>query len=186
MPITPTIQNVQPTVGGSADTWGGTVNARLQEAYVDITDIATQVNSNTTVANAALPKSGGTSTGDQILANVGPTSAFSAGYRGAPPVIIDVDRTFQLSDAGKMIRLFGSNVRTWTIPPNSSVAFPIGTVMVLRNFALVSLNIARGVGVQLRVDGSAVDANSTISPYGKASLIQEDTNLWVIGGTGVA
>jgi len=181
MPVSPTIQDVQPTVGGSADTWGGVLNARLQEAYDDIFALATQGNSTETAFGFAVLVTGSTSTGDQILANVGPTSQYSAGYRGLPVVSVDVDRTFLLTDAGKMVRLFGAVSKTWTIPPNSSVAFPIGTVIVLRNFATATLNIARGAGVSLRQVGSATDANATLASFGRTAIIKEDTDIWVMG-----
>lgn len=187
MTVTPTIENVQPTVGASADTWGSIVNERLQETYVDINALATQSNSNETGINnltsLAVYKSGSTSTGDQVLADVNATSIYSAGYRGTPVVNTDINRTFLGIDSGKMIRLFGAVARVWTIPANS---FPIGTVIVLRNYASANLTISRGVGVTMAAEGGNVNADYTIASFGKAAIIQEDANFWVIGGTGVS
>lgn len=186
MPVTPTIQNVYPVIGGSADTWGGTLNDRGGETYTDINALAAQGNANETAVAAALPKSGGTMTGDLALANVGPGSQYSAGFRGVPVVSIDADRTFLLTDAGKMIRLTGTTTRTWTIPPVGSVGFPVGTVIIVRSVSSATLSIVRGSGVTLRVDGAAGNANRTLVPYGKAALIHEDANVWTASGVGLS
>lgn len=186
MAVTPTITNVQPVIGGSADTWGGTLNDRLGEAYVDINALAVQGNANETAVAAALPKAGGTMTGDVVLADVAPGSDRSVGFRGLPVVSIDADRTFGLTDSGKMIRLTGVTARTWTIPPVGSVGFPIGTVIVLRNTSTAALALARGSGVQLRIAGSATDANRSITPHGLVTITHEASNVWVASGLGVS
>lgn len=182
MPVTPTIQDVKPVVGGSADVWGGIINARIDETYDDINALATLANATETVAVDALPKDGGTMTGDLALRDGNPTSVFSAGYRGLPVVSIDADRTFLLSDAGKMIRLTGTTARTWTIPPVGSVGFPVGTVIVLKAFSTGTIALTRGSGVQLRADGSATDTNKTIPAYAKATITHEATNVWSVSG----
>lgn len=183
MAVTPTITNVHPVVGASADTWGGTLNSRLSEAYADINALAVQGNASEIAAAAALPKAGGTSTGDQVLANVAPTSEFSAGYRGLPVVSINADRTLGASDAGKMIRLFGSTARTWTIPPN---AFPTGSAIVLRSYSSAVLSVVRGAGVTLAIPGDNTNKNLSLASFGQATLVQEDPNVWVLSGVGVS
>lgn len=186
MPVTTTIQNVQPTVGGSADTWGGTINARLGEAYDDINALATQSNANQTLANAALPKAGGTMTGDVVLADVGPGDTRSVGFRGAPVVNFSADKTLALTDAGKTQRMTGATPLVLTIPPVGSVGFPVGTVIPIRNFGTAALTVARGSGVQLRLVGSATDKNCTVAPYGMGGILHESSNVWVIQGVGVS
>lgn len=188
MSVTPTISNVHPVVGGSADTWGGTVNDRLGEAYVDINALATQGNASEAAVVAKVNKAGDTMTGELTLANVGPSSAYSAGFLGAPVISYDVDKTLALTDAGRMQRLFGSTGRTLTIPPASSVGFPVGTVIPLRSYTTVGVNwtIARGVGVTLTVAGNSTNKNCAVAPFGFGSLIHEDTNIWVISGAGVS
>lgn len=186
MAITVTFTGTVPTVGASADTWGGTLNSGLGQVKVDLDAIAAQYNVTQPLAVAALPKSGGIMTGDIQLAGTGPSSTLSVGYLGVPTVSIDVDRTFVATDSGKMIRWFGAVGRTATLPPNASAAFPIGTVFVLRNYMTASLTVARGAGVALTKAGALVDANSTVASGGFASVVKEDTDIWVISGTGVA
>lgn len=182
MAFVPTTQNVKPVVGGSADVWGGILNDRVTEIYNDFVNLAAQFNVTQTTATDAMPKAGGTFLADVILSTAGPSSQYSSGYRGVPVVSIDAARTFLLTDAGRMIRLSGATNRTWTIPPVSSVGFPVGTVIVLRAGSTGAITVARGVGVELRADGSATDANKTVPAYGKASITHEATNVWSISG----
>lgn len=186
MPVTITYTGATPTVDADFDTWGDELNDdALAPIKVDLDALAAQGNSSETLANAALPKAGGTTTGDIILADVGPTSTRSVGFRGLPVVSIDADRTFLITDAGKMIRCTGTTARTWTIPPNGTVALPIGTAIVLRNTSTAAVSIVRGAGVALRFVGSATDAGRSLATQAQATLVQEDVNVWVISGVGV-
>ena len=188
MAVTPTIQNVKPVVGGSADTWGGTLNDRITETYTDINALATQSNASAAAVVGKVNRSGDAMTGDLTLANGAPTSSYSAGYLGAPVLSFDVDKTLSLTDAGRVQRLFGGTARTLTIPPVGSVNFPVGTVIPVRSYTTSGTNwtIARGSGVSLTVAGSSVNKNCTVASFGFGSLVHEDTNIWVISGVGVS
>lgn len=186
MPVTPTIENTWPTVGSSADTWGSTLNDRGGETYVDINALADLLNAVEALANGALPKAGGTTTGDIALADVAAASVRSVGFRGAPVIDFDADRTLAATDAGKMLRLTGATARTLTIPNVGAVGFQKGTVIVLRVFGSQPLAISRGSGVQLRLSGSTTDKNCAVASQGLASLTMEDPNVWVLSGNGVS
>lgn len=187
MAVVITYDGATPTVGADADTWGGELNTgALAKIKVDLDALATQGNTSEPLASGALPKAGGTATGDIVLADIAPGSIYSAGYRGLPVVSIDADRTFGLTDAGKMIRLTGTTARAWTLPPSASVAFPIGTVIVLRNAGTAAITVTRGAGVSLRMVGSATDANRSLAGAGVASVMLEAANSWVIAGDGVS
>lgn len=186
MTVTITLTSNVPTIGADADTWGAENNANWAAAKADLDAIAAQYNITQPLAVAALPKSGGTMTGDQVLANVGPGSIYSAGFRGAPVVNITTDRTLALTDAGKTIRATSASSPTVTIPPNSSVALPIGTVIILRSFTTGTITVARGSGVALRITGSETSANASISAYGRAVLVKEEADVWFIEGLGVS
>lgn len=187
MPVVNTYDGNVPTYDADEDTWGFELNTALGGQIKPTLDaFASAINTNETVAGAALSRAGGTMTGDQVLADVGPSSALSVGFRGLPTVSIDADRTFLLTDAGKMIRLTGTTARTWTIPPVGSVGFPVGTVIIVRSVSSANLSIVRGSGVTLRVDGSAANANRTLIPFGKVALIHEETNVWTASGVGLS
>lgn len=183
MAFTPTFTNTYPIVGGSADTWGATINSRLGEAYTDFNALATQYNITQALAVGALPKSGGTLTGDVVVSNAAPAGADSIGLRGLPVITIDADYTLLAMDAGKCRRWNGSTNRTLTIPPN---VLPVGQVIVVRVAGTANVALARGAGVQLRIPGSTTDSNKTCGPAAQVSLLQEDTNIWTASGTGVA
>lgn len=173
--------------GTNRSTWGGKLNANWTSIDGLLFTATTNAASAAALSATALQRAGGTMTGDIALADVAATSPRSVGFRGAPVVSIDVDRTFGLTDAGKMIRLFGANTRTWTIPNTSSVGFQIGTAIVLRNFSSgVPLNIVRAAGVTLRVAGSTADGNRTLATFGMATIVMEDTNIWVVSGAGIS
>ena len=186
MPVTNDITQTNPVVDADFDTWGAKQNNFFDQVRSTVAQLVTAVNGLLTDITARVSKSGDSMTGDLTLADTGPTGVFSVGFRGMPVISLDADRTFVLTDAAKMIRLYGSTPRTWTIPPVGSVGFPIGTVIVLRSFSRANITLARGAGVQLRVDGNSEDGNRTIVPFGKAALVHEDTNIWTVAGVGVS
>lgn len=64
---TPNYNLAQPEVGGEIDTWGGLLNT-------DLLTIDTTMKAISDVANGALPKAGGTMTGDLLLSKTGATT----------------------------------------------------------------------------------------------------------------
>lgn len=183
MPVTPTIQNSFPTVGASADTWGGTLNSRGGETYVDINALATQGNATETVANAALPKAGGTATGNITLPVIASASPAEAGFKGCPPAALTPGgtKTLTSADAGAF-QILASGNNTVTIAPGLWV----GTAIPFKNEGAGIITIARGAGVILTLDGANVDKNCSIGPYGKATLTCNSTNKWSISGVVVS
>jgi hypothetical protein len=65
-----------------------------------------------------------------------------------------------------------------TVPPNSSVAFPVGTVIELCQYGAGQITIVAGAGVTLRTASSL----TTRVQYSGASLRKRATNEWVVGG----
>lgn len=172
--------------GTNPKTWGGKLNANWASIDGLLYTASTDASAAASAAALAMPRTGGAFTGDVTLAEVTPVSA-SAGYRGAPVIGFDTDRTLIGTDAGKMLRLFGPTSRTLTIPPVSSVGFPLGTVILLRSYTTtVPWNIARGAGVTLTVAGSSLNKNCQLATFGLASLTHEDTNIWVLSGVGAS
>lgn len=144
-----------------------------------------------TVANTALVSmsAGATLSGTvdyRLTATPTTINSDSIGYRGAPLNTQDADYTLVLVDSGKTVLHTSASTHTWTIPPNSSVAYPSGTVIVVANIGSGAVTIARGSGVALRIGGSATDGNKTLAQHGIASLLKLDTNSWYVSGTGVS
>jgi hypothetical protein len=105
-------------------------------------------------------------------------------YQEMPQNAKNSNYTLALSDSGKHLYHSNTTAYTWTIPANSSVAFPLGTVITFVNDGSGDITIARASGVALIVFGT--DQNATLSQYGLATAIKVGTDRWYIAGTGVA
>ena len=70
--------------------------------------------------------------------------------------------TTVLSDDGKLITLDNAASITLTIPPNSSVAYGIGTQINLMALAAGVVTITAGAGVTIRSDGSKLKLNALL------------------------
>lgn len=88
--------------------------------------------------------------------------------------------TLTLSDLGKLIRMNVATANTLTVPPNSSVAFPIGSVINIVQVGNGETTIAPGAGVTLQsVDGKLIINGR----YGLAGVVKIATDEWVVFGT---
>ena len=97
---------------------------------------------------------------------------------------VDLDRktaesTLVLTDAGKVIEINSGSSENVTIPPNSSVAFPIGTQIVVVRLGSGAVVITEGSGVTTRSDE---DKNKIKSQYSSCVLIKHETDEWYILG----
>ena len=113
-------------------------------------------------------------------------STDSVGFRGAPVNGQDATYTLVLNDAGKNILHTSSSAHTWTVPPNSSVAFPIGTTILVQNIGSGLVTITRGSGVSIIISGSGSSADRSLAQWGFATLYQYAANSWIVGGSGIS
>ena len=89
------------------------------------------------------------------------------------------DHTLVLTDRGKTIEMTDGGSNTLTIPTNSSVAFPNGTVIWVVQTGSGQTSIAPASGVTL----NSISSHRKISArYGVVRLWKEDTNTWVLSG----
>jgi len=87
--------------------------------------------------------------------------------------------TLVLTDGGKMITSSNGSAQTITVPPNSSVAFPIGTQIIVQNLGSANATLAQGSGVTLQ----SKDSNKEIDgQYASAALIKTATDTWSLIG----
>jgi hypothetical protein len=86
--------------------------------------------------------------------------------------------TAVLADAGKMIEMGVGSANTLTIPPNSSVAFPVGTVIDVLQTSSGQVTITPGAGVTI----NAAIGLKLRAQWSAASVIKRDTNTWVAVG----
>jgi hypothetical protein len=84
--------------------------------------------------------------------------------------------TLQLSDRNKVVAMNNSSSATVTIPTNSSVAFPIGSIVNVYAMSNQNITIAGASGVTVR------NAGRLFERYVEVSLRKRATNEWVASG----
>lgn len=86
--------------------------------------------------------------------------------------------TLALADSGTIIEMNVSAANALTVPPNSAVPFPIGTVIGVEQIGVGQTTITPGSGVTLR---SAHGLKLT-GQYSVCSLRKRGTDEWVVAG----
>lgn len=89
------------------------------------------------------------------------------------------DYTFALTDAGTVVEGTKATAQAFTIPPHSTVAFPVGTVLEVFQDGAGAITLTAGAGVTLRSDGSKV---ATAAQYATVGLRQRAQDEWVLTG----
>jgi hypothetical protein len=87
--------------------------------------------------------------------------------------------TLVLTDAGKMITMNKATANNLTVPPNSSVAFPINSRIDVIQYGAGQTTIVAGSGVTIRSSGSKLKLTGQ---YSGASLWKKGTDEWVLVG----
>jgi hypothetical protein len=126
----------------------------------------------------------GTPTSGQ-LSNCTVDGTDGVGFRNTPVNSQTADYTAVLADAGKTIlhAIADDNARTFTIPANSSVAYPVGTVLTFVNLInTVTIAITTDT-MYLGNDGAT--GSRTLAAYGVASAIKVASTTWIISGNGL-
>ena len=91
--------------------------------------------------------------------------------------------TFVMADSGEFVTLSNAGGITATVPPNSSVAFPIGTQMNIVQLGAGQVTVAAGAGVTLRSSGSKL---KLFGQYAAATLVKIAVDEWVLIGNTAA
>lgn len=93
--------------------------------------------------------------------------------------------TLVLADSGKSIvhPITDNNARTFSIPANSSVAYPVGT-------AITFINMINSVTIAITTDtmylaGTGTTGSRTLAAYGVATAIKVSSTSWIISGNGL-
>ena len=87
-------------------------------------------------------------------------------------------KTFALTDANTMQESTSAGAVTWTVPPNSSVSFSIGTVIQVFQSGAGQVTIAPGAAVLLR----APNGLKTSQQYAVMCIVKVDSDTWVAYG----
>jgi hypothetical protein len=84
-----------------------------------------------------------------------------------------------LGDAGSSFGVDSATAKNVTVPLNSSVAYPIGTVIEVRQVGVGQVTLVATGGVTLRSRGGAL---KIAGQYGAASLLKTATDTWSVQG----
>jgi len=112
--------------------------------------------------------------------------ADAVGFRTVPQNSQSAAYTLVLADSGKHIfhPAADNNARTFTIPANSSVAYPIGTVLTFINMAVANLTIAITTDT-LTLSPAGTAGSRTLATNGSATCIKITATQWLISGSGL-
>jgi hypothetical protein len=91
--------------------------------------------------------------------------------------------TLVLTDVAKVISLTNAAAITLTVPPNGTVAFPVGTQLLLYQGGAGQVTITPGAGVTIRSEGTKL---KIFAQYGVAGLLKVATDEWVAFGNLIA
>jgi len=158
------------TLGGTlAVANGGTGAATAAAARTELGAAANGANTDiTSLRESATITAGGT------------VAASSIGFRGLPASTqaVGAGITLALADSGRMVL---NTTGGWTIPANSSVAFPVGTTIALYNDSGSSQTVSITTDT-LRRAGTSDTGSRTIAQRGLATLLKVKSTEWIISG----
>jgi hypothetical protein len=152
----------------------------------DVTLTGTQTLTNKTLTSPILtaPVLGTPTSGTLSSCTVDGTDA--VGFLSLPVNSQSAAYTLILTDSGKVIfhPVGDNNARTFTIPANSSVAYPIGTALTFINMAAAAVTIAITTDT-LTLSSAGTTGSRTLAQYGSATCIKITSTSWLISGSGL-
>ena len=179
------------TTGGNLqavlDAIGGSATIDLESDVTGTLPIANGGTGATTAANARTAlgaAASGANTDitaldqDVTITATGTIAANSLGFRGIPQNSQGGAYALVLGDAGRHISISTGGV---TIPANASVAFPVGTAIVIYNNSSSAQNIAI-TSDTLRLSGTATTGTRSLLQRGVATILKVAATEWVISG----
>jgi hypothetical protein len=170
--------------GSGVATWLGTPSsANLLAAVTDETGTGALVFA--TSPTLVTPVLGTPTSGTLSGCTVDGTNA--VGFRTIPQNSQSAAYTLVLADSGKHIfhPSADTTARTFTIPANSSVAFPIGTAITFINqngAGVITIAITTDT---MRLSPAGTTGSRTLAANGSATAIKVTATEWLISGSGL-
>jgi hypothetical protein len=111
----------------------------------------------------------------------------AVGFRMIPQESTSAAYTLVLADSGKHIfhPSADTTARTWTIPANSSVAFPVGTAITFINqngAGVITIAITTDT---MRLSPAGTTGSRTLAANGSATAVKVTSTEWIISGSGL-
>jgi hypothetical protein len=193
----------QPTIGGNVILTTANLDDITNIGGIAVADIVQQTRQVNTAANSGLAGGGDLSANRNLvlapnnLVSLSDTPAYNDQFAvyddsdTAPKKVaaetaygiavrtLTANHILERSDAALLMEFDAVADLTLTVPPNSSVAFPVGVMIPVRRRGTGNVTFVAGSGVTIEAPG----AFSKISTrYGMAMLIKRGTNLWALEG----
>jgi len=169
--------------GAGVATWLGTPSsANLASAVTDETGSGSLVFA--TSPTLVTPALGTPASGN--LSSCTADGTDSVGFRNVPINSQSAAYTLVLSDSGKCILhpSTDANARTFTIPANASVAYPLGTAITFINMTSQAVTIAINSDTMYLV-AFGTTGSRTLAQYGSATALKITSTNWIISGSGL-
>jgi hypothetical protein len=90
--------------------------------------------------------------------------------------------TTVLADNGKLTTLTNASAIAVTIPPNSSVAYPVGAQINMAQLGAGQVTVSGGVGVTVVSTGATASTPLARAQYSSLTAIQTSTDNWLVVG----
>lgn len=182
------------TVSGSPVTSSGTLSITFTAGYSIPTD-ASQTNWNTAFGWGNHASAGYLTTNPVLgtpvsgnLSNCTVDGTNEIGFKNIPQNSQSAAYTLVASDAGKHILhpAADTTARTYTIPSNASVPYPIGTAITFINQngtgGIVTIAITTDT---MRLAGAGTTGSRTLARNGVATALKITATEWIISGSGL-
>ena len=123
-----------------------------------------------------------------ILGNPANVSTVAATLNRIPSNPQVTTYTLVAGDAGKcLVHSSTDNVkRVFILPANSTVAFPVDTVISFANMASSHTVNISSLFDTVRLAGSGNTSSRLLASYGLAAMFKTQSTEWIISGTGVS
>ena len=180
------------SVSGSPITTTGTLAITLSGTALPVVNGGTGVTTSTGSGNVVLSTSPslttpvlGTPTSG-TLSNCTVDGTDAVGFRNVPVNSQSAAYTLVLADSGKTILHPSSdaNARTFTIPSNASVAYPVGTIITFINMTSQVVTIAITTDT-MNLSPAGTTGSRSLAQYGSATALKITSTNWLISGSGL-
>ncbi len=136
---------------------------------------ASDLSNGTTGSGAVVLAAAPALTGNATAANLTASGTLS----GAPisVAVSGTTKTLALSDANTLQDCSNGSPQVITIPPNGTIAFPVGTVILFQQIGAGQVSVVGDTGVT--VNGVVTGTFSAVAQYSAFYIVKEATNTWV-------